>query len=90
MCLMNIVLIKFLEIFVLVFINDIMIYSKSGEDHEEHLKSVLQVIIKQKIYAKFSKCDLFSKRVNYLGHVCSIPDQPNAGIFHVKYFSNCI
>jgi hypothetical protein len=69
MCLMNNVLCKFLDILLLVFIDDILIYSKSREEHGEHLKSVLQVLREHKIYAKFSKCDFFSKRVNYLGHV---------------------
>jgi hypothetical protein len=66
---MNNVLSKFLDRFVLVFIDDIMIYSKSKEEHEEHLKSLLQVLREHKLYVKFSKCDFFSKRVNYLGHV---------------------
>ena len=61
MCLMNNVLSKFLEIFVLVFIDDILIYSKSIEEHEEHLKSMLQVLREHKLYAKFSKGDFFFK-----------------------------
>jgi hypothetical protein len=69
MCLMNNVLSKFLDIFVLVFINDILIYSKNREEHEEHLKLVLQVLRERQLYAKFSKCDFFQKQVHYLGHV---------------------
>jgi hypothetical protein len=68
---MNNVLCKFLNRFVLVFIDDILIYSKSREEHEEHLKLVLQVLREHRLYAKFSKCDFFQKQVHYLGHVIS-------------------
>jgi hypothetical protein len=57
MCLMNNVLSKFLDRFVLVFIDDILIYSKNREEHEEHLRLVLQVLREHQLYAKFSKCD---------------------------------
>jgi hypothetical protein len=69
MCLMNNVLSKFLDRFVLVFKDDILIYSKNREEHEEHLKLVLQVLREHQLYAKFSKCDFFHKQVHYLGHV---------------------
>jgi hypothetical protein len=69
MCLMNNVLNKFLDIFVLVFIDDILIYSKNREEHQEHLKLVLQVLREHQLYSKFSKCDFFQKKVHYLGHV---------------------
>jgi hypothetical protein len=59
MCLMNNVLSKFLDIFVLVFIDAILIYSKNKKEHEEHLKLVLQVLREHQLYAKFSKCDFF-------------------------------
>jgi hypothetical protein len=59
MCLMNNVLNKFLDKFVLVFIDDILIYSKNREEHEEHLRLVLQVLREHQLYAKFSKCDFF-------------------------------
>jgi hypothetical protein len=68
---MNNVLSKFLDRFVLVFIDDILIYSKNREEHEEHLKLVLQVLREHQLYAKFSKCDFFQKQVHYLGHVIS-------------------
>jgi hypothetical protein len=67
--LMNNVLNKFLKRFVLVFIDDILIYSKIKEEHEENLKLVLQVLREHKLYAKFSKCEFFQKQVHYLGHV---------------------
>jgi hypothetical protein len=69
MCLMNNVLSKFLDKFVLVFINDILIYSKNIKEHEEHLRLVLQVLREHQLYAKFSKCEFFQKQIHYLGHV---------------------
>ena len=69
MCLMNNVLHKYLNKFVVVFIDDILIYSKSKEEHEEHLKIVLKVLREHQIYAKFSKCDFFKDKIQYLGHV---------------------
>jgi hypothetical protein len=71
MCLMNNVLNKFMDKFVLVFIDDILIYSKNREEHEEHLRLVLQVLREHQLYAKFSKCNFFQKQVHYLGHVIS-------------------
>jgi hypothetical protein len=71
MCLMNNVLIKFLDKFVLVFIDDILIYSKQREEQEEHLRLVLQVLIEHHLYDKFSKFDFFHKKFHYLGHVIS-------------------
>ena len=59
MCLMNNVLSKFLDKFVLVFIDDILIYSKNRKEHEEHLRLVLQVLREHHLYAKFSKCNFF-------------------------------
>jgi hypothetical protein len=71
MCLMNNVLSKFLDKFVLVFIDDRLIYSKNREEHEEHLRLVLQVLREHQLYAKFSKCEFFHKQIHYLGHVIS-------------------
>jgi hypothetical protein len=71
MCLMNNILSKFLDKFVLVFIDDILIYSKNREEHEEYLQLVLQVLREHQLYAKFSKCDFFQKQIHYLGHVLS-------------------
>jgi hypothetical protein len=66
MCPMNNVLRKFLDSFLLVFIDDIMIYSKSKKEHENHLKSVLPVLSEHNLYEKFSKCDFFQRKVHYL------------------------
>jgi hypothetical protein len=68
---MNNVLSKFLDRFVLVFIDDILIYSKNKEEHQEPLKLVLQVLREHQIYANFRKCDFFHKQVHYLGHFIS-------------------
>jgi hypothetical protein len=59
MFLMNNVLNKYLVKFVLVFVDDILVYSKTKKDHKEHLKLVLQVLGDHHIYAKFSKCDFY-------------------------------
>ena len=63
MCLMNNVLHKYLDKFVLVFIDDILIYSKTKEEHEEHLKIILQVLREHQLYANFSKCDFFKDKI---------------------------
>jgi hypothetical protein len=69
MCLMNNIFRNLLNMFVLVFIDYILIYSKNREEHEEHLKLVLQVLREYQLYSKLSKCDFFQKQVYYLGHV---------------------
>jgi phosphatidylinositol kinase/protein kinase (PI-3 family) len=71
MFLMNNVLSEFLDKFVLVFIDDILVYSKNREEHEEHIRLVLQVLREHHLYAMFSKCEFFQKQVHYLGHVIS-------------------
>ncbi|KAD2805507.1 hypothetical protein E3N88_38884 [Mikania micrantha] len=71
MDLMNRVFHEFLDKFVIVFIDDILVYSKSKEDHEEHLRKVLETLRQKKLYAKFSKCDFWLNQVAFLGHVVS-------------------
>ncbi|WMV19547.1 hypothetical protein MTR67_012932 [Solanum verrucosum] len=71
MSLMNEVFKPFLDSFVIVFINDILAYSKSEEEHADHLRVVLGVLGKQLLYAKFSKCEFWSTFVAFLGHVVS-------------------
>ena len=66
---MNNVMHKYLDKFVVVFIDDILIYSKYEEEHKEHLKIVLQELREHQLYAKFSKCDFFKDKIQYLGHV---------------------
>ncbi|KAA0066036.1 pol protein [Cucumis melo var. makuwa] len=71
MDLMNRVFREFLDTFVIVFIDDILIYSKTEAEHEEHLRIVLQTLRDNKLYAKFSKCEFWLKQVSFLGHVVS-------------------
>jgi hypothetical protein len=57
--------------FIVVFIDDIFIYSKSGSDHEEHLRLVLQKLKDNQLYAKYSKCEFWIGEVPFLGHIIS-------------------
>ncbi|KAA0042391.1 ty3-gypsy retrotransposon protein [Cucumis melo var. makuwa] len=69
--LMNRVFKDFLDSFVIVFIDDILIYSKTEAEHEEHLHQVLETLRANRLYAKFSKCEFWLKKVSFLGHVVS-------------------
>jgi hypothetical protein len=71
MNLMNKVFMEELDRFVGVFIDDILIYSETAEEHEEHLRIVLERLRQQKLYAKFSKCEFWMEKVEFLGHVLS-------------------
>ena len=57
---------------VVVFINDILVYSRDEQEHEKHLKIVLQTLREKKLYAKLSKCDFWLKEVSFLGHFVSV------------------
>ena len=71
MDLMNRVFHEYLDRFVIVFIDDILVYSKSQEEHEEHLRMVLQILRDKKLYAKLKKCEFWLNQVVFLGHVIS-------------------
>ncbi|WVZ19821.1 hypothetical protein V8G54_007143 [Vigna mungo] len=68
---MNRIFRPFLAKFMVVFIDDILVYSKSREEHEEHLRIVLGVLREKKLYAKLSKCEFWMEEVQFLGHVIS-------------------
>ncbi|XP_056688342.1 uncharacterized protein [Spinacia oleracea] len=69
MDLMNRVFKPYLDQFVVVFIDDILIYSKSPKEHEEHLRKVLEVLRENQLYAKLQKCEFWLKEVAFLGHI---------------------
>jgi hypothetical protein len=71
MSLMNDVFRKYLDRFVQVFLDDILIYSKNEREHEEHLRVVLSCLRENKLYGKLSKCSFFQKEIHYLGHIIS-------------------
>ena len=71
MSMMNKVFMEFLDKFVVVFIDHILIYSKNEEEHKEHLRLVLEKLREHRLYAKFSKCEFWLKEVGFLGHVIS-------------------
>jgi len=68
---MNRIFHEFLDKFVVVFIDDILIYSKNLEEHERHLRIVLQILRERQLYGKWSKCEFWLKEVQFLGHVIS-------------------
>ncbi|GJX44124.1 putative reverse transcriptase domain-containing protein [Tanacetum coccineum] len=69
MDLMNRVCKPYLDKFVIVFIDDILIYSKNKQEHEEHLKLILELLKKEELYAKFSKCEFWIPKLQFLGYV---------------------
>jgi hypothetical protein len=69
MYLMNKVFMEYLDKFVVVFIDDILVFSRNEEEHEEHLRLVLQKLQDHQLYAKFSKCNFWLKEVSFLGHI---------------------
>ena len=71
MDLMNRVFHPYLDQFVVVFIYDILVYSKDAQDHEQHLRMVLQILREKKLFAKLSKCEFWLKEVSILGHIVS-------------------
>jgi hypothetical protein len=71
MYLMNSIFMEELDIFVVIFIDDILIYSKTRDDHPHHIHIVLQKLRKHRLYAKFSKFEFWLEKVSFLGHVLS-------------------
>ncbi|WVZ51850.1 hypothetical protein U9M48_002953 [Paspalum notatum var. saurae] len=92
MYLMNSVFMNELDKFVVVFIDDILVYSKNEKEHEEHLRIVLSRLREHKLYAKFSKCAFWLKEVAFLGHILSakgVVVDPKEGYYRrfIKDFS---
>nr|GFD20957.1 putative reverse transcriptase domain-containing protein [Tanacetum cinerariifolium] len=90
MDLMNRVCKPYLDKFMIVFIDDILIYSKDEKEHEEHLKAILELLKKEELYAKFSKCEFWIPKVQFLRHVIDsqgIHVDP-AKIKSVKYWAS--
>ena len=71
MDLMNRVFRPYVDQFVVVFIDDILVYSKDAQEHKQHLRIVLETLRENKLYAKLSKCDFWLKEVSFLGHIVS-------------------
>ena len=69
MDLMNRVFRPYVDQFVVVFIDDILVYSKDAQEHEQHLRIVLETLREKKLYAKLSKCDFWLNEVSFLGHI---------------------
>jgi hypothetical protein len=69
--LMNTIFREYLGVFTLVFMDDILVFSKNEEEHKEHLKNVFDVLRRHTLYTKRSKCQLFRIHIEYLGHVLS-------------------
>jgi hypothetical protein len=77
---MNRIFHPFLDRFVVVFIDDILVYSKSEEEHAEHLRIVLGVLKENQLFAKLSRCEFWLREVSFLGHVilkCGIVVDPS-------------
>ena len=68
---MNRIFRPFLDKFVVVFIDDILIYSRTREEHSEHLRTVLNILREKQLYAKLSKCDFWMSEIQFLGHIIS-------------------
>jgi hypothetical protein len=69
---MNKVFMEYLDMFVVVFVNDILIFSKMEEEHKKHIRMVLEKLRSNQLYAKFSKCEFWLTEVAFLGHVISV------------------
>ena len=72
MNLMNRVFRPYVDQFVVVFIDDILVYSKDAQEHEQHLRIVLETLREKRLYAKLRKCDFWLKEVSFLSHIVSV------------------
>ncbi len=69
--LMNTIFRLYLDQFVVVFMDDILVSSKNAEEHDKHLRIVLQTLMEKQLYAKLSKCEFWLKEITFLGHIVS-------------------
>ncbi|GJV06725.1 putative reverse transcriptase domain-containing protein [Tanacetum coccineum] len=88
MDLMNRVCKPYLDKFVIVFIDDILIYSKTKEDREVHLGLVLKLLRKEKLYAKFSKCEFWLQELHFLGHVVNQNEESDVCVGQEESFQS--
>jgi hypothetical protein len=72
MTMMNKVFMEYLDKFVVVLIDDILIYSKDDMEHEKHLRLIMEKLREHKLYEKFSKCEFWMNKVGFLGHIVSV------------------
>lgn len=72
MDLMSYIFLPYLDQFFVVFINNILVHSKAKEDHDRHLRIILQIIRKKQLYAKLSKCDFQLNKMAFLEHIVSV------------------
>lgn len=68
---MNKIFVEYLDQFIVVFIDDILVYSKTKEEHEEHLRIALQLLRENQLHAKLNKCKFWLEQVAFLGHIIS-------------------
>ena len=87
MYLMNSIFMPKLDKFVVVFIDDMLVYSKNNEEHAQHLRIVLTRLWEHKLYTKFSKCKFWLDRVQFLGHVLT-PEGISVDLSKVKEVLN--
>ena len=71
MSLMNKIFQWYLDQFIIIFIDDILVYSKNQEEHKQHLRLALKILREKQLYAKFSKCEFWMEEIAFLGHVVS-------------------
>jgi hypothetical protein len=89
MYLMNKVFMEYLDKFIVVFIDDILIFSKMGEEHKKHLRLVLEKLRSNQLYTKFSTCEFWLNQVIFLGHVISVGGV-SVDLGKVKDVVNCM
>jgi hypothetical protein len=71
MTMMNKVFMEYLDKFIVVFIDDILIYSNDDKEHEQHLRLIMEKLREHNLYVKFSKCEFWLNKVGFIGHILS-------------------